>query len=36
MSVVKMSNDAYTEFKEFLIENGIKDFNIRINLAGVG
>ena len=36
MSVVKMSNEAYTEFKSFLQENGVEKFDIRINLAGVG
>lgn len=35
MSVVKMSNEAYTEFKSFLQENGVEKFDIRINLAGV-
>lgn len=36
MSVVKMSETAYTEFKQFLEENDVKTFNIRINLAGMG
>lgn len=36
MSVVKMSTEAYTEFKSFLQENGVEKFDIRINLAGVG
>ncbi|SHE36219.1 HesB-like (seleno)protein [Clostridium fallax] len=36
MSAVKMSDAAYKEFKQFLDENDIKDFNIRINLAGMG
>lgn len=36
MSVVKMSNEAYTEFKSFLQENSVEKFDIRINLAGVG
>ena len=36
MSAVKMTETAYTEFKQFLEENGVKTFNIRINLAGMG
>lgn len=36
MSVVKMSNEACAEFKDFLKENGVEKFDIRINLAGVG
>jgi hypothetical protein len=38
MNPVKMSEAAYTEFKQFLDENNIdvSKNNIRINLAGVG
>ena len=36
MPTVKMSEIAYNEFKQFLDENGVKTFNIRINLAGMG
>lgn len=36
MNFITISSEAYNEFKEFLTENEVKDFNIRINLAGVG
>lgn len=31
-----LSEEAYTEFKGFLGENDITDFNVRVNLAGYG
>ncbi len=34
MKNVTISEEAYTEFKAFLEENNISDFNIRINFAG--
>lgn len=36
MSKFILSEDAYNEFKGFLTENDISDFNIRVNLAGFG
>lgn len=36
MSAVKMSDEAYVEFKEFLKDNKITELNIRIKLAGIG
>jgi len=36
MKNVSMSQDAYTEFKNFLEENKIEDYNIRISFAGNG
>lgn len=36
MSKITISKEAYTEFKSFLDENGIEEYNIRINLAGFG
>lgn len=36
MNKVTMSNDAYKEFKDFLVENNVNDFSIRINLGGFG
>lgn len=36
MKFMTISDEAYNEFKDFLIQNEVKDFNIRINLAGVG
>ena len=34
MSVVKMSNEAYTEFKSFLQENGVEKFMSNCPLQG--
>ena len=34
MKTVTISEEAYNEFKSFLEENKITDFNIRINFAG--
>ena len=34
MKNITISQEAYTEFKAFLEENKITDFNIRINFAG--
>jgi len=36
MNNVSMSPKAYTEFKDFLEENKIEDYNIRISFAGNG
>ena len=36
MKNMTMSQEAYQEFKEFLDENNIEDYNVRINLAGYG
>lgn len=36
MAAVKLSEAAYKEFKQFLDDNKIETYNIRINLAGVG
>ncbi len=36
MSAITMSDTAYTEFKQFLDENKVDNYNIRINLAGIG
>lgn len=36
MKNITISDEAYEEFKAFLEENDITDFNIRINLAGFG
>lgn len=36
MSKITLSKEAYTEFKSFLDENGIEEYNVRINLAGFG
>ncbi|SFB18990.1 hypothetical protein SAMN04488528_101670 [Clostridium frigidicarnis] len=36
MSVVKISDIAYDEFKEVLDQNSIDNYVIRINLAGMG
>jgi HesB-like selenoprotein len=36
MQKVTMNEDAYKEFKEFLDENKVEDYNVRINLAGYG
>ncbi len=36
MSVVKISDVAYDEFKELLDQNNLPDYTIRINLAGMG
>lgn len=36
MSVVKMSEVAYNEFKALLEQNKVENFVIRINLAGMG
>ncbi len=34
MKNITISEEAYNEFKAFLEENNISDFNIRINFAG--
>lgn len=34
MKNINISEEAYNEFKSFLEENNITDFNIRINFAG--
>ena len=34
MKNITISEEAYSEFKAFLEENNITDFNIRINFAG--
>ncbi|NLM36042.1 MAG: HesB-like protein [Clostridiales bacterium] len=34
MKLMDISEEAYKEFKAFLDENDIKDYNIRINFAG--
>lgn len=36
MLKVTLSQEAYDEFKSFLDENGIDNYSIRINLAGIG
>lgn len=36
MNKFVLSEEAYTEFKGFLGENDISDFNVRVNLAGYG
>ena len=36
MKLMNISLEACTELKDFLKENNIEDFNIRINLAGFG
>lgn len=36
MSVINISDVAYDEFKAFLDSNDVKDYKIRINLAGFG
>lgn len=36
MKKVTMNEDAYKEFKEFLDENNVEGYNVRINLAGYG
>ena len=35
MKNLTISEQAYNEFKEFLVENKVESFNIRINLAGM-
>ena len=34
MKVITINEDAYKEFKEFLEENKVESYNIRINLGG--
>jgi HesB-like selenoprotein len=34
MKLIDITEDAYKEFKNFLDENDIKEYNIRINFAG--
>ena len=34
MKKITISDEAYNEFKSFLDENSISDYNIRINFAG--
>ena len=34
MKLIDITEDAYKEFKNFLDENEIKEYNIRINFAG--
>ncbi len=36
MSFMTISNEALQEFKAFLDENKVENYNVRINLAGVG
>ena len=36
MKNITISDEAYNEFKEFLDENKVASYNIRINLAGYG
>lgn len=36
MNKITMSNEAYTEFKNFLNENNVTDLSIRIQLGGMG
>ena len=36
MEKVLMSEDAYNEFKSFLVENEVTDYTIRLDLAGYG
>lgn len=36
MNKIIISEEAYKEFKDFLDENDVKDYNIRISLAGFG
>jgi HesB-like selenoprotein len=36
MEKVVLSNEAYEEFKSFLDENNVENYNIRINFAGSG
>ena len=35
MKNITISEEAYNEFKEFLDENKVDNYNIRINLAGM-
>lgn len=35
MKNLTINEQAYNEFKEFLVENKVESFNIRINLAGM-
>lgn len=34
MKIITISEEAYKEFKEFLDDNKVEGYNIRINLAG--
>ena len=36
MKLIDISQEAYKEFKGFLDENNIEEYNIRINFAGNG
>ncbi|GEM_PF-1574652 len=36
MKAITMSDAAYTEFKQFLDDNKVENYNIRVNLAGIG
>lgn len=36
MKNITISDEAYNEFKGFLDENKVEDYNVRINLAGYG
>ena len=36
MNKFLVSEEAYNEFKAFLVENEVENFSIRINLAGFG
>ena len=36
MKYINISDEAYKEFKDFLAENNVDNYNIRINLAGYG
>ena len=35
-NTINISETAYTEFKQFLDDNNVESYNIRINLAGIG
>lgn len=36
MNFMTISEEALQEFKAFLDENNVENYNVRINLAGVG
>lgn len=35
-NTINISEAAYAEFKQFLDDNNVESYNIRINLAGIG